>query len=311
MSLMVWGHRGHRYHRYRQLHPEGPYASAAMPHENTLAAYQQVLSRTMGFECDVVQSQTGTAFVVHDTLFDGMVQYELRQQLDNNSVAQIGDRFIFQLSNQEIRDLRLKDGQTIPRLQDVLHLFGTYPDRYINLELKGPNVFKTAIRSVERAIYHKMITPEQVLFSSYNIPALRRLRADVGIRFKISLSFMVASQPLAQMYPNWPMAEQEAYYVPFSVEALQRPDMVDIQPDFFNIDVTSMQIETLESIYFFYPKAKIILWCSGEMPPAIDTRLVDMAQIYAQTGKIFAVISDYPMDVQEELRQRQVDLLVP
>lgn len=311
MSLMVWGHRGHRYHRYAKIHPDGIHAAKEFPHENTLATFEQALSKVMGFECDVVQSQNSTAFVVHDTLFNGMVQYELRQQLDDDSAAKLGDRFIFQLTNQEIRDLRLKDGQTIPHLADVLALFKTHHDRYINLELKGPTVFKAATRSVERAIYHRLVTPEQVIFSSYNIPALRSLRADVGIRFRISLSFMVASQPLAQMYPNWPLAEQNAYYVPFSVDALQRPDMVDIQPDFFNIDVTSMNVETLEAMNFFYPKAKIILWCSGELPPEIDTRLADAVQTYAPSGKIFAIVSDYPMDVQNALQQRGVELLLP
>lgn len=311
MSLMVWGHRGHRYHRYRKMHPDGRQDLKETPHENTLAAYQQVLSKTMGFECDVVQSRTNTPFVVHDTLFDGMVQYELRRQLDDASIDMIGDRFIFQLDNPEIRALRLKDGQAIPRLQDVLELFQHRPTQFINLELKGPNVFKSAIRSVERAIYHRHITPEQVIFSSFNIPALHSLRKDAGHRFRISLSFMVAHQHLAQMYPNWPLAEQDAYYVPFSVDALQRPDMVDICPDFFNIDVTCMNVEALEAIHFFYPQARIILWCSGEMPPEIDTRLVDTAQIYAASGKLFAIVSDYPMNVQHVLQQRGISVISP
>lgn len=311
MSLMVWGHRGHRYHRYSQNHADANAAPVDMPHENTLAAYQQVLSRTMGFECDVVQSRSKTPYLVHDTLFDGMVQYQLRQQLDEAGIERVGDRFIFQLNDDEIRELRLKDGQTIPVLQEVLELFKPYTDRYINLELKGPSVTSSAIRSVERAIYHRVLKPQQVIFSSYNIPALRVLRANVGSRFRISLSFMVASQPLAQMFPNWPLAEQEAYYVPFSVEALQRPDITDIQPDFFNIDVTSMNVETLEAIHFFYPKSRIILWCSGETHPQVNSRLVDVAQTYASSGKIFAVVSDYPMDVQQMLRQRGIDLTTP
>lgn len=305
MSLMVWGHRGHRYHRRQN----DPVAHNPVPHENSLLAYKQALQAVHGVECDVVQSRLKTPYLVHDTLFNGMVQYELRRQLDEASAAWLQDRFIFNLTDDEIEALRLADGQPIPALRDLLALMRDYPDQYVNLELKGPHVTDITIRAVERAIHRGGLTPKQVIFSSYSIPALRGLRAGVGTRFRVSLSFLVASQPMAQMYPNWPLAEQQAYYVPFSIEALQRPDIVDIQPDFFNVDVTSMTLETLEAIHFFYPKARIILWCSGEGDPAVDTRLADLTETYLPSGKLFSVLSDYPMDLRVALERRGIALM--
>jgi len=307
MSVMVWGHRGHRHHRANGIQEiTGP-----SWHENTIGAYRQVLDKTMGVECDIVQSRQNTPFLIHDTLFNGMVKYELQNHLAETSKAAVQDRFIFQMNDDEIAALKLRDGQEIPKLKNFLRLLSDYPDRFANLELKGPHVADPALDVVEQAIHHKLIKPSQVIFSSFNLPALRSLRMNNGSRFQIGISFMVADQPMTQMYPNWPLAEQNAYYVPFSIDALQRPDIIDINPEFFNLEYRSLDTDSIEAIHHFFPRAKIILWYSGEPYPSVYSPLADAVETYMASDKIFAVITDYPLATQAILQERGIEVITP
>jgi glycerophosphoryl diester phosphodiesterase len=301
--LMVWGHRGHRHHRYSGF--EKP------PHENSLQAYQQVLQMAMGLECDVVQSKLGTPHLVHDTTFNGITKYELKAQLEENSQSVLQDRFIYQLTDDEIGQLRLKDGQTIPRLQYLLAIMPRFPERFLYLELKGPNVGRVTVRLLERAIRDGLIKPEQIIFSSYNLPTLQSLRQDVGNRYKISTMLTPDDLALSQMYPNWPQAEQNAYYVPFSLQNLKRADIQEIQPDYLNIECSSLTESALASIHEFYPKTKIVLWCAGEQPPEENGLFLEKILAFYPTKKLFAVVSDFPDMMQYCLAKNGVNLKMP
>ena len=305
-ALMVWGHRGHRHHRY-----DGQHGFAQPPHENSLKAYQQVLKIATGMECDVVQSVQKTPFLVHDTLFNGITKYELKTQLDQSSQAILQDRYIFQLNDDELEKLRLKDGQSLPRLSHLLDMMPDFTDRFINLELKGPNVADSTIRTVEKAISRKLIQPQQVIFSSYNLPTLHNLRLNVGRRFQISVMLTPADLELAQMYPNWPNAEQNAYYVPFSIQALQRSDIREIEPDFLHIEAHSLTKDSMETIYEIYPDARIILWCAGERHPGEQVFFIDKIIEFANSKRLFAVISDFPDAVQNLLLKQGIPVKRP
>lgn len=304
MSIMVWGHRGHRHHRFPEVHGNAPY-------ENSIDAYKQTLGKFMGVEADIVQSRDYTPHLAHDTLFGHMVQYEIKTHLDEKSRGVFGDRFIFQVGDDELNALRLKDGQQIPRLRHLLEIMPGYPGRFLNLELKGPSVVDMAVREVERAIHNKKIMPGQIVFSSFNLLALRSLRLNAGSRFKIGIFLRPPEQPMSQMYPNWPMAEQSAYYMPFSVELLQRPDIDEIQPDFFHVEYRSLSVESIEAINFFYPKAKIIVWATGEPHPYADRSLIDTVKLYSACENIYAVMTDFPQIVQDMMEQSGIEILKP
>jgi glycerophosphoryl diester phosphodiesterase len=302
-SIMVWGHRGHRHHRYSGF--------SKPPHENSLQAYQQVLQLAMGLECDVVQSKQGTPHLVHDTTFNRITKYELKAQLDEASQLLLHDRYIYQLDDNEIGTLRLKDGQFVPRLQYLLAIMPRFPNRYLYLELKGPNVARTTVRLIERAIRDGLLKPEQVIFSSYNLPTLQSLRQDVGNRYKISTMLTPDDLALSQMYPNWPQAEQNAYYVPFSLQNLKRADIQEIQPDFLNIEANSLTESALEAIHEFYPKAKLILWSGGEQPPEENGAYLEKILAFHGTKKLFAVVSDFPDMMQFSLTTNGIKVKMP
>ena len=304
--LMVWGHRGHRHHRY-----DGQHGLNQSPHENSLKAYQHVLKYTTGLECDVVQSGQKTPFLVHDTLFNGITQYQLKSQLDEPSQHLLNNRYIYQLMDDELEQLRLKDGQALPRLAHLLKLMPEYPQRYLNLELKGPSVADTAVRTVEHAIRQGHLHPQQIIFSSYNLPILQNLRLNVGMRFKISVMLTPADLQMAQMYPNWPNAEQNAYYMPFTQQSLQRSDIREINPDFLHVEAHSLTEGSLKAMHELYPDSGIILWCAGEKHPKENPFLIEKTLAFAHSHKLVAVISDFPVAVQTMLTEQGLTLHKP
>lgn len=299
--MMIWGHRGHRHHRAPSNYFEPAY-------ENSLQAYREALACCQGIECDVVQSRNGTAYLVHDTLFDGGVRYALNVHLDAASQALIQDRMIYQLDDGEIAKLRLKDGQGLPRLQNVLEELSRYPGRIINLELKGPHIATVAVRTVEKAIQQGFLTPDQVIFSSFNFPALRYLRSHTGHRFRICALFSPEQEQQSPMYPNWINTEQDAFYVPFNEDNLKRADIQEIQPDFFNLAFSSLSPASLNLLERYFPQAHIILWAAGQKHPDADPSVVQALEEFSTAKKLYAVITDFPDEIQKRLSARGVKL---
>ncbi len=303
--MMIWGHRGHRHHRVPERYFQPAY-------ENSLQAYADALSVCAGLECDVVQSSDGTGYLIHDTLFEGIVRYELKTHLDEKSKQIVGNQFIYQMSDKQIADIRLKDGQPLPRLRQLFELMKKYPNRVLNLELKGPHTADMTVRAVERAIQEGFFTPDNIVFSSFNFPALRHLRQQVGTRFKIGALFEPSdNENWNRMYPSWPNAEQDAYYVPISEKNLQRPDLIDIQPDFFNLERSSVTTRNVDAIDRHFPKAKLIVWPAGEQHPDMDQTTLMLAEAVSVTGKLYAVTTDFPEVVQQRLLARGLPLQLP
>jgi glycerophosphoryl diester phosphodiesterase len=300
--MMIWGHRGHRHHRA----PDRYFEAA---HENSLQAYHETLAVCAGLECDVVQSRQGTPYLVHDTLFKGMVHYELKAQLDDASRALVGQKFINQMNDDEIDALRLKDGSFIPKLHQLLVIMVDYPRRVLNLELKGPSTGDAAIRTVEKAVRNGFISPDQIVFSSFNFPALRHLRNQVGSRYEISAIFEPTDgELLNRMYPSWPSAEQDAFYIPANETNLRRADIVEVQPDFINLEYNTLTTYKLDLFARHFPKAKIILWTISERHPSEDQGYLQMIESLSTAGRLHAAITDFPQEMQARLLARNVRL---
>jgi glycerophosphoryl diester phosphodiesterase len=313
MTILVWGHRGHRHHRDPAHYPDAE-------HENSMATYLFALQNAMGLECDVVQSKRGTPYLAHDTdnLSDGFVFYELNKHLDENSREMFGKNYIYQSDDVEIDKLTLRDSrhQHIPKLRHLLRVMRNYPDRILDLELKGPNTVDGAVAIVEKAIERNYIKPEQVIFSSFSFPTLIELREKTGHRFRIGAIFDASHYVATPMYPEWPDFEgkpipKDAFYIPFSVSVLKRDDIQKIVPDFFNIERGSLNMKKIEAIREAFPNAKIIVWTMGEKHPDEDPLLIETIAEYDNTGMVFAVISDFPEIVQTKLLESGMCELKP
>jgi glycerophosphoryl diester phosphodiesterase len=110
--------------------------------ENSLEAFRAALAAGMdGFELDVQPSRDGVCLVLHD---------------EDLARTANGSGLLRQMKVAELPPL--KNGESIPRLADVLDL----PAQLINVELKGEPGWRQALATVEGAD-----ALERVLFSSF------------------------------------------------------------------------------------------------------------------------------------------------
>ncbi len=110
--------------------------------ENSMEAFRAALTAGMdGFELDVQPTRDGVCLVLHD---------------DDLGRTANGSGLLRQMKAAELPPL--KNGETVPRLADVLEL----PARLVNVELKGEPGWQQALAAVEAAE-----ALDRVLFSSF------------------------------------------------------------------------------------------------------------------------------------------------
>lgn len=304
--MMIWGHRGHRHHRSSRHYAHPPF-------ENTLLAFQQALAVCMGVECDLIQSREGTIYLAHGTSYDAKTVHEFSDTLDEKSKSIVENKFIYQLDNALVNKLRLIDGRRLPTIHDVLRTVAEFPGHFINFELKGPLALESVIRFVQENQGEALLDMPHCVFSSFYTGLLVQLRKHYGTAVKIACLFDEAVLPLQKMYPGWENAPQDAMYIPFRIEdgVLEREDVRAIQPDFFNLEIFSITDQAIEQIRKLFPQAQIILWTSDEPHPDENEKIVDAVERLAPTGLIYALITDFPEEVQKHLAARGVTLRVP
>jgi glycerophosphoryl diester phosphodiesterase len=136
MPLLL-GHRGH----------------SAKHLENSMEAFRAALDAGMdGFELDVQPTQDGVCMVLHD------------DELDRTSQ---GSGILRKMKSTELP--KLKNGETVPRLSDVLEL----PAKLINVELKGEPGWQQALAAADAAE-----ALDRVLFSSFEPSEVLQLWAE-------------------------------------------------------------------------------------------------------------------------------------
>jgi glycerophosphoryl diester phosphodiesterase len=152
---LVIGHRG---------------ASADAP-ENTLAAFGLALAQGAdGIEFDVQLSADGVPVVMHDALVDRMTS---------------GHGRVADMSLAALQSLEMPQGERVPTLDEVLETFGQ--QLLYNIEVKD---FGWRERGTETAVADRILAhhlEENVLVSSFNPLALRRLRRCLPLRVPIAL----------------------------------------------------------------------------------------------------------------------------
>ena len=156
--MFYWGHRGCR-------HIEGL-------DENTLPAFDWALKNgAHGLEFDVQLSADGVAFIFHDAT--------------PSRVASEGDeRLVESLDWLEIKDLDLRQGGRIPRLEE-LNQYASHVR--MNLEIKTLTAVSRVIEFLGRA------QAEAWVISSFEFEALLAVRADCP---KIEIAYLLEKMPI-------------------------------------------------------------------------------------------------------------------
>jgi glycerophosphoryl diester phosphodiesterase len=141
---LVIGHRG----------------ASAREIENTAAAFRRArVDGADGVELDVLLSATGEVMVFHDD--------------DLGRLAGRPER-IADLSFQQLRQVRLQNGETLPTLEEALEACG--PDLLVNVELKANQLAHGPIAALVEAVagvVERTASAPRVLVSSFNPWAVR------------------------------------------------------------------------------------------------------------------------------------------
>ncbi len=167
-------------------------ASSLAP-ENTLAAF--ALARELGadgIEFDVQLSKDGELMVMHDD----------RLERTTN-----GHGFVGESAWSDLRDLdagRWFDarfaGERIPRLQDVLDLFGA--SSVLNLEIKSTSNNRDVVERIVACVQQYPMSA-QVIISSFNWELLMRVReVDPALRIGVLFQREVSAADYAVLQPE-------------------------------------------------------------------------------------------------------------
>lgn len=165
--------------------------------ENSMEAFRGALAAGMdGFELDVQPTLDGVCMVLHD---------------DDLARTARGGGVLRRMKSLELP--RLKNGEEVPRLSDVLEL----PAKLINIELKGEPGWQQALAAVEASE-----ALERVLFSSFEPSEVLQLwaacpSARCGFLWETEEADALTAEELADLPP------QLTLHVSFQAVA-KRPD---------------------------------------------------------------------------------------
>lgn len=272
-KIKVLGHRG--------AMKEGFY-------ENTLSGFKAALETADGFETDAVRSAEGSVFFVHETdASSGVVHYEL-----NRHLATPSPRRTDQLSDTEIKALRLKNGDTLPSIDSLLTLIQQHPKALINIELKAHNT----ARAVAEKLQQHNISPAHVFVSSFNHAELAVFRA-LAPQYKIGLLLESADSVRLPMFP-WLDTDKDAFYEPYRAALFSSPAILALQPDYIGLNAVDLSAQSLASIQKALPQAQTYIWwyLRDEVPPAQipDDFFKQLQTFNKDAPALLAIVTNYP-----------------
>ena len=248
--MKVYGHRG-------VIYPDRP------PYQNSIDAFKIALKTSDGLECDVCRSKDGELFLIHEAKYfrnDVGVEYCAQEHLDDASKKLIGERKLEDMPAEDIKKLRLLDGQTIPTLDDTLPLF-TGTDKVLILELKGYDVLDILAERLEKAFKLNELDTTQVVIVSFNHPELIRTRKLLP-QVKIGATFVKEDQPTAALYP-WISGTKEMAYTSFKPHISERT-IKEIQPDYIVLPHQELNSDTMKQVAKNHPEVGIMIWVFTE-----------------------------------------------
>lgn len=142
-KTLIFGHRG-----YPKQFPE-----------NSLAGFRYALAHGIeGLEFDVHLTRDQVPMIMHDE--------KINRTTDDKG-------FIQDYSLSELRQVHLKNGESIPTLDELLTLVGNSPVQ-LNLEFKTDKIQYPEIERIVFAMLEETTLNKSVIFSSFHLPTLER-----------------------------------------------------------------------------------------------------------------------------------------
>lgn len=287
----IWGHRISR--------QEGIY-------ENTLKGAERILPYAEGLETDAVASKDGKIFFIHDSMFMGSsVLYEINTRLDEASKIIINNRRIDEMNAEEIRTLRLIDGQKIPDFDDLANIIKKAETNFIiNIELKSPHTFLPVARHIQEYHQKNILREDQFFLSSFNHPELIKGKKEFP-NIKTGLLVEPSNTQKTPLYP-W-TGNENSFYVPYNDNYLDEPSIKELNTDYVGLCEFDLRPEVIAKVKENYKHSKIyIWWYYPERPPKENKQLfntLEQLAINNQLNDLHAIITDFPEAMDKEIKQ--------
>lgn len=161
--------------------------------ENTLAGFKKGIEYGIdGFEIDVHMTKDGEIVVIHDDTLDRTTNgtgYILDYTLNEIKELNIKDSFKKQVGHECLQHPSLK----IPTLQELLQLLMPYEEIDLNIELKTADFLYKGIEEKVLNIVGKYGGNRKVIYSSFHLPTLLRLK---NIDPEVEIAFLL-TQPIS------------------------------------------------------------------------------------------------------------------
>lgn len=274
---------------------------------NTLSAFNEALETGNGFCTSLAKSMDGEVFCIDDITRCGQdVAYNLRDKLCDKSAAILGHRRFNECMADEIKNFRYKNGALIPTLGESLDLLRPYPGSQIFLKLRGEDVSKDTLKTLQGTFAQTFISPEQVIVCGYEPATLQAFRSSFG-KLKTCLTLYPETFPQGvKLYP-WSIKDYSCYQ-PFRASALDSPLMQRLKPDLFSLEVTTIRESTVRAIIRKYNTAKITLWFDNEPRPDESFALLERMKNGIISPYINHVITKYPRQMTRFLKEEGITL---
>lgn len=273
-------------------------------HQNSLRAFQEALASGDGFETDACVDQDGEIFLIHEAKFVDPakgVEYCAAEHLDPQSAAFMGERRIAEMTTEEMRRLRLKDGSPIPTLERALELVGAYPGKLLDIELKAYEVVEPVLSTVKKALNGGILKPEAVMISSFNHPALEIVRR-VAPEVLLGAIFNYSDIPATPLFPWQP--ESSGAYLPFDSETLNSLLLQQVHPDYIIIPQELLTETNVMLVAKYHPRAKIAAWVFTERQNFDLSELLGRLRSLKATQKVGIMMVDNPHEFKTASHER-------
>lgn len=260
-------------------------------YQNTLGGVDAALEHVDGLETDASLSADGDIFLVHDLMYlMDKIHYEIKLHVPPKFHDMMGERRLQEMTSDEIRSLRVQDGQSIPTMEQLLERCKAHFDFHLNIELKSEGTAEPVVTLLKQAVAGGLVRAEQIQLSTFNFPELAKAR-ELAPEFKCGALFEPSAGKTVKMFP-W-NEDDTAAFVPLSKEALSDPVVRQIDPDYINIEERDLTQETVDMIAAIYPNAKINVWYYYDEPqPQAGSPIFQKIEQFGDT--IYSVITNYP-----------------
>ncbi len=291
--MLILGHRGANIRR----------STNPAHFQNSLSAFKEALDAADGFETDAcLSAYDGTRqeiFLIHEANDN----FGIIEHLNSTSAAMLRQERLHNLAPRFIESFHLRNGESIPTLQQALTLVGQQAGKVINIELKGYGVADPVMRLLKQNFAKGTIKPEAITLSSFHHEALFLVRLHMP---DIKLGALVVSdsesgKPLFSYHED--PGTNDIFYVGLT-DAVASPIMPEINPDFFVMPEKLLTLATIEKIGAAFPKAQLCGWTVSERNDYDQEDLLNRLAELRSSGKIGAMIVDDPRGFKEAYQQK-------